>query len=90
VRSKPFGACRCADSLPPTAKERFDAQQERGERVGPGNLWSSADGPHGRFDDEALADSPEEWFSRNRGRLGAGVLLGGAAALALRLRQRAG
>ncbi|MEW2403927.1 SDR family oxidoreductase [Streptomyces sp. NPDC046862] len=70
------------------ARTGFDAQRDEGERTGPGNgnLWSPADGPHGRdhgahgrFDDEALTGSTEEWFSRNRGRLGAGAVLGGAA-----------
>ncbi|MFD2685247.1 SDR family oxidoreductase [Streptomyces phyllanthi] len=84
-------------------KQEQEQEQEpermAGEWVGPGkgNLWSPADGPHGRdfgahgrFDDEAVAAGPEEWFSRNRGRLGAGILLGGATALALRLRHRTG
>lgn len=70
------------------ARTGFDAQRDEGERTGPGNgnLWSPADGPHGRdhgahgrFDDEALTRSAEEWFSRNRGRLGAGAVLSGAA-----------
>jgi NAD(P)-dependent dehydrogenase (short-subunit alcohol dehydrogenase family) len=77
------------------ARRGFDAQREDGEQVWPGNLWTPADGPHGRdfgahgrFDDEAVAGSREEWFSRNRGRLGAGLVLGGAAALALRPMRR--
>ncbi|MER6010712.1 SDR family oxidoreductase [Streptomyces bluensis] len=83
------------------ARTAFDAQREEGEQAEPGNLWSPADGPHGRdfgahgrFDDEAEADSAEEWFSRNRGRLGAGAVLGGTAlggtAAVLAVRRRAG
>jgi NAD(P)-dependent dehydrogenase (short-subunit alcohol dehydrogenase family) len=70
------------------ARTAFDSQQdERGEGEydggpgSPGNLWVPADGPHGRdfgahgrFDDEAVSDSPQHWVSRNRGRMGAGAL----------------
>ncbi|WP_405621359.1 hypothetical protein [Streptomyces sp. NBC_00076] len=54
---------------------------EGGKYGGPGNLWAPADGPHGRdfgahgrFDDEAVSDSPQDWVSRNRARMGAGAL----------------
>ncbi|CAM5698485.1 hypothetical protein SALBM311S_11983 [Streptomyces alboniger] len=68
------------------ARTGFAAQQdEREDREGgysgPGNLWAPADGPHGRdfgahgrFDDEAVSDSPQDWVSRNRARMGAGAL----------------
>ncbi|MFF9061395.1 SDR family oxidoreductase [Streptomyces sp. NPDC014882] len=54
---------------------------------GPGNLWSPGDGPHGhdhgahgRFDAESTATSPQQWASRNRGRVGAGLLAAGLGA----------
>lgn len=74
------------------ARNVFDAQQDERqderERGGPGNLWSPADGPHGhdfgargRFDDEAVSKSRQDWVSRNRGRMGAGVVVGGLGAV---------
>ena len=70
------------------ARTGFEAQQDEGEHAGPGNLWTPADGPHGRdfgahgrFDEEAVDGSPQEWVSRNRGRMGAGVLVGGLGAV---------
>ncbi|MFJ4283269.1 SDR family oxidoreductase [Streptomyces massasporeus] len=72
------------------ARTNVDAQQEEGRPEGPANLWSPADGPHGldfgahgRFDDESTAGGPQQWLSRNRGRLGA-ALTAGAGALAVR------
>ncbi|MGW0288530.1 SDR family oxidoreductase [Streptomyces tuirus] len=72
------------------ARTNVDAQQEEGRPEGPANLWSPADGPHGRdfgahgrFDDESTAGGPEQWLSRNRGRLGA-ALTAAAGALAVR------
>ncbi|MEU0071748.1 SDR family oxidoreductase [Streptomyces sp. NPDC006332] len=71
------------------ARTGFAAQQadRQGERDGggqpgrSGNLWAPADGPHGRdfgahgrFDDEAVSHSPQDWVSRNRSRVGAGAL----------------
>ncbi|ELS57782.1 SDR family oxidoreductase [Streptomyces viridochromogenes] len=78
------------------ARTGFEAQQDEGEHAGPGNLWTPADGPHGRdfgahgrFDEEAVGRSPQEWVSRNRGRMGAGVLVGGlGAVLTAGLRRR--
>jgi NAD(P)-dependent dehydrogenase (short-subunit alcohol dehydrogenase family) len=84
------------------ARTGFDSQQEQPprdeQRGGPGNLWSPADGPHGhdhgahgRFDDEAVAHSPQEWASRNRNRMGTGLLaagLGAAVTAGLRRRTR--
>ncbi|MFI7500021.1 SDR family oxidoreductase [Streptomyces sp. NPDC049687] len=78
------------------ARTGFDAQQEPGDHEGAGNLWSPADGPHGhdfgahgRFDGEAASRSPQEWASLNRGRVGAGLLLGGlGAAVTAGLRRR--
>ncbi|MGI5515836.1 SDR family oxidoreductase [Streptomyces sp. CA-106131] len=68
------------------ARTGYDAQQDKGEHESTGNLWSPADGPHGRdfgahgrFDGQALYGSPEEWLSRNRARIGAGLLVGGLA-----------
>ncbi|MGW0709556.1 SDR family oxidoreductase [Streptomyces sp. NPDC002643] len=76
--------------------QRDKSQQDKGGRQawvsyhgydGQGNLWSPADGPHGRdfgahgrFDAEALPMSRQQWASRNRNRVGAGLLLGGLAA----------
>ncbi len=69
------------------ARTAFESQQDQhgdGEYAGPGNLWSPADGPHGRdfgahgrFDDEAVPESPQDWVSRNRGRMGAGLVAAG-------------
>ncbi|GGQ96067.1 hypothetical protein GCM10010251_08480 [Streptomyces aurantiogriseus] len=82
------------------ARSGFDAQQEAsaaGGNGGPGNLWSPADGPHGhdfgahgRFDGEAMDGDPQEWVSRNRGRVGAGLLAaaGVGAAVTAGLRRR--
>ncbi len=54
---------------------------------GHGNLRSPADGPHGRdfgahgrFDDEARPKSAQEWVSRNRNRVGAGLVVCGLSA----------
>ncbi|NGO09675.1 SDR family oxidoreductase [Streptomyces sp. HC44] len=74
------------------ARTAFDAQHEEGRHDTYGNLWSPADGPHGRdfgahgrFDSEALPGSSQEWVSRNRGRMGAVALAaGGTIALAAR------
>ncbi|WP_244188165.1 SDR family oxidoreductase [Streptomyces regalis] len=67
--------------------QQDEAQQDEGEQLGPGNLWTPTDGArgrdfgaHGRFDEEAVDGSPQEWLSRNRGRMGAGVLVGGLGA----------
>jgi hypothetical protein len=86
------------------ARTAFDSQLDDGDREvreirevwgGHGNLWSPADGPHGRdfgahgrFDDEALPGSSQEWVSRNRGRVGAGLAVGGALALAAGLKRK--
>ncbi|WP_461087007.1 SDR family oxidoreductase [Streptomyces deserti] len=74
------------------ARTGFDSQQDEGEHAGPGNLWAPADGPHGhdygahgRFDDEAVDDSPQDWVSRNRGRMGAALTVGAGALAAHRL-----
>ncbi|GAA2556369.1 MULTISPECIES: hypothetical protein [Streptomyces] len=63
------------------ARTGYHSQHDEGEQEGPVNLWTPADGPHGRdhgapgrFDDEATDRSPQDWLSRNRGRLGAGLL----------------
>lgn len=70
------------------ARTNFEAQQEEGEHSGPGNLWAPADGPHGRdhgahgrFDDEAVHRSPQDWVSRNRARMGVGLVAAAAGAL---------
>ncbi|MFE9622018.1 SDR family oxidoreductase [Streptomyces sp. NPDC006527] len=76
-----------------------DQQDQRADGAvngGPGNLWSPADGPHGhdygahgRFDDESVARDPQVWASRNRGRVGAGLLAAGVgAAVTAGLRRR--
>ncbi len=77
------------------ARTAFDAQRAEGDHHLHGNLWSPADGPHGRdfgahgrFDDEALSDSRQEWVSRNRGRVGRGLAVGGAVGGALALAAR--
>lgn len=74
------------------ARTNVDAQQEEGRPEGPANLWSPADGPHGRdfgahgrFDDESTDDSPQQWLSRNRGRLGAALTVGAGVLAARRL-----
>jgi NAD(P)-dependent dehydrogenase (short-subunit alcohol dehydrogenase family) len=69
------------------ARTGFESQQDQrdeGEHGGPGNLWTPVDGPrgrdfgaHGRFDDEAVPGSPQDWVSRNRGRMGAGLVAAG-------------
>lgn len=71
------------------ARTGFDAQREEGQQGGAGNLWVPADGPHGhdygahgRFDAESLPGGAEEWVSRNRGRIGAGLLASGLGAVA--------
>ncbi|MEV0636614.1 SDR family oxidoreductase [Streptomyces sp. NPDC050619] len=77
--------------------EQLDGQRGDGYYGGPGgNLWTPADGPHGRdfgahgrFDDEAVSDSPQDWVSRNRGRMGAAALVaGGLGAVTAGLRRR--
>ncbi|MDT9695398.1 SDR family oxidoreductase [Streptomyces sp. P17] len=72
------------------ARTAFEAQQDEGEQTGPGNLWTPADGPHGRdfgahgrFDEESHAGSSQEWVSRNRGRMGRALTIG-AGVLAVR------
>ncbi|MFF4960096.1 SDR family oxidoreductase [Streptomyces sp. NPDC001222] len=76
---------------------RQDERRPGAEHDGAGNLWAPADGPHGhdfgahgRFDAESLPASGEEWLSRNRARIGAGLLAGslGAAVTAGALRRR--
>ncbi|MGW0822640.1 SDR family oxidoreductase [Streptomyces sp. NPDC002845] len=66
------------------ARTGYDSQRDDGDQDGQGNLWSPADGPHGRdfgahgrFDSEALPGSSQEWASRNRGRMGVGLVAGG-------------
>ncbi|WP_030313136.1 SDR family oxidoreductase [Streptomyces sp. NRRL B-3229] len=70
------------------ARTNIEAQQEEGEHSGPGNLWAPADGPHGRdhgahgrFDEEAVHHSPQDWLSRNRARMGVGLVAAAAGAL---------
>lgn len=72
------------------ARTNFEAQQEEGEHDGPGNLWAPADGPHGRdhgahgrFDEEAVHRSPQDWLSRNRTRMGMGLVAAAAGALGI-------
>ncbi|WP_030242486.1 MULTISPECIES: SDR family oxidoreductase [unclassified Streptomyces] len=74
------------------ARTNFDAQQEKGRHDGPANLWDPADGPHGhdfgahgRFDDEAVEHSPQQWVSRNRRWMGAAVGVGAGALAARKL-----
>ncbi|MFC5635809.1 SDR family oxidoreductase [Streptomyces bullii] len=71
------------------ARAGFGSQQDEGEPAGRGNLWSPADGPqgrdfgaHGRFDDESHDDSPQNWLSRNRSRMGAVLTVGAGVAAA--------
>ncbi|MET9905440.1 SDR family oxidoreductase [Streptomyces sp. NPDC006476] len=78
------------------ARTAFDSQQEEGGHGGPSNLWAPVDGAHGRdfgahgrFDDEAVDDSPQDWVSRNRSRMGAGLVAAGlGAAVTTGLRRR--
>ncbi|MEV5312002.1 SDR family oxidoreductase [Streptomyces sp. NPDC052610] len=84
------------------ARTGFGSQQEsrpeaghRQEATGGGNLWAPADGPHGRdfgahgrFDEESHDRSPQQWLSRQRGRMGT-ALTAGAALLAARALTRA-
>jgi NAD(P)-dependent dehydrogenase (short-subunit alcohol dehydrogenase family) len=75
------------------ARTGFEAQQDEGAHGGAGiagNLWSPADGPHGRdfgahgrFDEESHPGSRQEWMSLKRGQVGK-VLAVGAGALAAR------
>ncbi|GAA2256430.1 SDR family oxidoreductase [Streptomyces atrovirens] len=65
------------------ARTGFDSQHDEGEQGGTVNLWAPADGPHGRdfgahgrFDDEAVDHSPQDWLSRNRARLGTALTVG--------------
>ncbi|MFI6560271.1 SDR family oxidoreductase [Streptomyces sp. NPDC050534] len=78
------------------ARTGFDAQQDKGEHGEPGNLWSPADGPHGRdfgahgrFDEESHGDSAQDWMSRNRGRVGTALTLGAGVLAAGRLARKA-
>ncbi|MFI1564723.1 SDR family oxidoreductase [Streptomyces sp. NPDC020490] len=66
------------------ARTGFDSQQDQDGHGGLPNLWAPVDGPHGRdhgahgrFDDQSIAHSPQDWVSRNRGRMGAGLVAGG-------------
>ncbi|MFF7278227.1 SDR family oxidoreductase [Streptomyces griseorubiginosus] len=79
------------------ARTNFEAQQEEGEHDGPGNLWAPADGPHGRdhgahgrFDEEAVHRSPQDWLSRNRTRMGMGLVAAAAGALGVAGMRRRG
>ncbi|GGY14513.1 SDR family oxidoreductase [Streptomyces djakartensis] len=74
------------------ARTNVDAQQQTGRHDGPANLWEPADGPHGqdfgahgRFDDEAVGNSPQQWVSRNRGWMGAAVTVGAGILAARKL-----
>ncbi|MBC2903076.1 SDR family oxidoreductase [Streptomyces cupreus] len=76
------------------ARTAFEAQQDEdeGEQAGPGNLWTPADGPHGRdfgahgrFDEESHAGSSQEWVSRNRARMGRALTVGAGVLAARRL-----
>jgi len=73
-----------------------DAQQDKGEHGELANLWSPADGPHGRdfgahgrFDEESRQGSSQEWLSRNRGRLGTALTVGAGVLAARRLTRMA-
>ncbi|MFJ4481256.1 SDR family oxidoreductase [Streptomyces longwoodensis] len=67
----------------------YDSQQEEGESpTRDGNLWSPLDGPrghdfgaHGRFGEESADGSVQGWASRNRSRVGLGLLAGGVGAV---------
>jgi NAD(P)-dependent dehydrogenase (short-subunit alcohol dehydrogenase family) len=73
------------------ARTGFDSQQtdEPNPSDAPANLWEPADGrdgsdhgAHGRFDDRAVAHSPQAWLSRHHGVAGlAGVAAAGVLAL---------
>ncbi|MFF0016560.1 SDR family oxidoreductase [Streptomyces sp. NPDC005374] len=72
------------------ARTNFEAQQDEGAHDGPGNLWAPLDGPHGRdfgahgrFDSEAQSRSWQDWFSRNRNRLGMGLMAAGGLGAAV-------
>jgi NAD(P)-dependent dehydrogenase (short-subunit alcohol dehydrogenase family) len=72
------------------ARTNIEAQQEEGEHSGPGNLWAPLDGPHGRdfgahgrFDEEAVSKSPQDWVSRNRARMGMGLVAAAAGGLGI-------
>jgi NAD(P)-dependent dehydrogenase (short-subunit alcohol dehydrogenase family) len=94
-------ATMLANSLAPgfldryLARTAFDSQRDEGEHDLHGNLWSPADGPHGRdfgahgrFDGESLPRSSQEWVSRNRGRVGVGLVVGAGLALAAQLKRK--
>ncbi|MGW0476869.1 SDR family oxidoreductase [Streptomyces coeruleorubidus] len=73
------------------ARTGFSSQQDEERHDEPANLWAPADGPqghdfgaHGRFDDEAVHDSPQQWVSRNRRWMGAALTVGAAGVLAAR------
>ncbi|MGV9453546.1 SDR family oxidoreductase [Streptomyces sp. NPDC003635] len=77
------------------ARSGFESQQDEGRQTGPGNLWTPADGPHGRdfgahgrFDEESHAGSPQDWVSRNRNRVGGALAVGAAVLAARRLVRR--
>ncbi|MBY8345963.1 MULTISPECIES: SDR family oxidoreductase [Streptomyces] len=77
------------------ARTGFEAQQDKGEHGEAGNLWSPADGPHGRdfgthgrFDVESHARSAQDWLSRNRARAGAALAIGAGVVAAGRLTRR--
>ncbi|MET9117866.1 SDR family oxidoreductase [Streptomyces longwoodensis] len=67
----------------------YDSQQEEGRPpTRDGNLWSPLDGPgghdfgaHGRFGEESADGSVQGWASRNRSRVGLGLLAGGVGAV---------
>jgi short-subunit dehydrogenase len=78
------------------ARTAFEAQQDKGEHGELANLWSPADGPHGRdfgahgrFDEESRQGSSQEWLSRNRGRLGTALTVGAGVLAARRLTRMA-
>ncbi|MFG2786201.1 SDR family oxidoreductase [Streptomyces sp. NPDC048419] len=77
------------------ARTGFDAQQDKGEHGELGNLWSPADGPHGRdfgahgrFDEESHDGSAQDWMSRNRGRVGTALTVGAGVLAAGRLARK--
>jgi NAD(P)-dependent dehydrogenase (short-subunit alcohol dehydrogenase family) len=79
------------------ARTAFEAQQDKGEHGELANLWSPADGPHGRdfgahgrFDGESRQGSSQEWLSRNRGRVGTALTVGAGVLAARRLTRMAG
>jgi NAD(P)-dependent dehydrogenase (short-subunit alcohol dehydrogenase family) len=78
------------------ARTAFEAQQDKGEHGELANLWSPADGPHGRdfgahgrFDGESRQGSSQEWLSRNRGRVGTALTVGAGVLAARRLTRMA-